>query len=380
MDHSSQRMKIIYLKPLSGYATPLRSDTLWGLLCWGIRHLWGDDGKEGLTAFLDACNEGRPPFVVSSAFPYKRYGKDWIPFFPNPLPFPDEHDNDIAEAAINAKLRKPYKKAFRYVNLDDFTRILQGSLTGQQLRQRLRDIYEEENRLKKEGKVRHDRKITQAEIEQTAPRDEDFSMTHNTINRLRGGTLDLPVDGGAQYETAGQLFHSEEYYWSDKYADPQQDANTGIFFLADGPDTGKLEAVLRLYRHWGFGADRTSGKGFFDVEIFDFELPKPADANAMLNLSLFRPKPDELKILDAQPADDARFRYRIELREGWVGGDGIYQPKTPHRYFTEGSVFPLVSEWKGRHLGGLIHQSFADQPHPVYDNGFGFMLNLKWVP
>lgn len=369
-------MKIIYLKPLSGYATPLRSDTLWGLLCWGIRHLWGDEGKEGLTAFLDACIKSNPPFVVSSTFPCKRYNKGWIPFFPNPLPFPDGHDEDIADAVINAKLRKKYKKAFSYVNLDDFTNILQGSLTSKQLHQRLRDIHDEEERLKNAGKSKHDRPITQTEINQTAPRDEDFSMTHNTIDRLRGGTLNLPVSGGAEGEMAGQLFHSDEYYWSDKYADPHQDSNTGIFFLADGPDTSKLEAVLRLYRHWGFGADRTSGKGFFEAEIHDFDLPKPADADAMLNLSLFRPKPEELIAIDSHPADDPRFRYRIELREGWVGGDGIYQPKTPHRYFTEGSVFPLIPELKERHLGYLVPQ--FDKPHPVYDNGFGFMLHLKW--
>lgn len=375
-------MKIIYLKPLSGYATPLRSDTLWGLLCWGIRHLWGEEGKEGLTAFLDACNKSNPPFVVSSAFPCKRYNKDWIPFFPNPLPFPDGHDDDKAEAALNAKLRKQYKKAFSYVNLDDFTNILHGTLTAKHLRQRLRDIHEEEERLKEEakrtGKPKKERKISSVEKDQTAPYDENFSMTHNTIDRLRGGTLNLPVTGGAQGDIAGQLFHSTEFYWSDKYADPNQDSNTGIFFLADGPDTSKLEAVLRLYRHWGFGADRTSGKGFFDVEIFDdFAFPEISDANAMLNLSLFRPKPDELKAMDALPADDPRFRYRIELREGWVGGDGIYLPKTPYRYFAEGSVFPLLTEWKGRQLGSLVEQPF-DQPHPVYDNGFGFMLHLKW--
>jgi len=376
-------MKIIYLKPLSGYATPLRSDTLWGLLCWGIRHLWGEEGKEGLAAFLDACHEGTPPFVVSSTFPCKKYDKDWIPFFPNPLPFPDGYDADLEEARINAKLRKQYKKAYTYVNLVDFTNILQGSLTAKQLRQRLRDIHDEEEKLVKEGKSKLDRPITPTEINQTVPRAEDFSMTHNTINRLRGGTLDLPVDGGAEDEKAGQLFHSDEFYWSDKYADPHQDSNTGIFFLADGPDMSKLEAVLRLYRHWGFGADRTAGKGFFETEVYDFDFAQPTDANAMLNLSLFRPQQEELKALDEAAKDENKvrsFRYRIELREGWVGGDGIYQRKTPHRYFTEGSVFPLLETRKQRHhLGGLIEQKdLSDKPHPVYDNGFGFMLQLKW--
>lgn len=371
-------MKIIYLKPLSGYATPLRSDTLWGLLCWGIRHLWGE---EELTDFIQKCNGGNPPFVVSSTFPCKKYGDRWIPFFPNPLGYEDAH-TDIKEKAIeNARLRKEYKKKFAYVNLDDFRSILDGQLTSNELCNRLRKIWADEEDLKetatRTGKPREERTPSPAEIDQTAPRLEDFSMTHNTIDRLRGGTLNLPGDDG---NPMGQLFHSGEYYWSDKYADPNQDANTGIFFLADGPDTSKLEAVLRLYRHWGFGADRTSGKGFFDVEIHDdFAFPEISDANAMLNLSLFRPQQEELKALDEAAKDEKnarRFRYRIELREGWVGGDGIYQPKTAHRYFTEGSVFPLLTELKERHLGCLVPQ--FDKPHPVYDNGFGFMLHLKW--
>lgn len=372
-------MKIIYLKPLSGYATPLRSDTLWGLLCWGIRHLWGE---EELEDFIKKCNDGKPPFVVSSTFPCKKYGEHWIPFFPNPLPFPDEREEDIAKALTNAEFRKKYKKAFDYVNLNDFTKILNGEPVAVELLKRLRDTHEEKERLKEEAKrmrkPKEERVITPAEVKQTAPRLEDFHMTHNTIDRLRGGTLNLPVDGGAQDEVAGQLFHSPEHYWTDKYTDPHQDSNTGIFFLADGPDTSKLEAVLRLYRHWGFGADRTSGKGFFETEIHDFDLPKPADANAMLNLSLFRPTPSELNAIDGfADTADAPFRYRIELREGWVGGDGIYLPKTPHRYFTEGSVFPLIPELKERHLGNLVKQQF-EKPHPVYDNGFGFMLHLKW--
>lgn len=369
-------MKIIYLKPLGGYATPLRSDTLWGLLCWGIRHLWGEDE---LADFIQKCNAGEPPFVISSTFPCKRYNKDWIPFFPNPLPFPDECDVELNEARINAKLRKQYRRAFALINLEDFTDILCGTLNAEQLRQRLRDIYDKEEALKNKGKSKHDRPITQAEIDQSAPRLEDFSMTHNTINRLRGGTLELPVDGGAPDETAGQLFHSGEYYWSDKYADPYQDSNTGIFFLADGPDISKLEAVLRLYRHWGLGADRTLGKGFFEAEIHDFSLPQPTDANAMLSLSLFHPQSDECRAFDEAAKDENKaffFRYRIELREGWVGGDGIYQPKKPHRFFSEGSVFPLLPGLKKRHLGGLILQ--FKEPHPVYDNGFGFMLHLKW--
>jgi CRISPR/Cas system CSM-associated protein Csm4 (group 5 of RAMP superfamily) len=96
----------------------------------------------------------------------------------------------------------------------------------------------------------------------------------------------------------------------------------------------------------------------------------------MLTLSLFRPLPDELTAIDGFPAEDNRFKYRIELREGRVGHLRVDLKKQAHRYFTEGSVFPLLPGLKTRHLGSLVHQ--FDKPHPVWDNGFGFMVHLKW--
>ncbi len=380
-------MKIIYLKPLGGYASDMRSDTLWGMLCWGIRHLWGEPA---LTKFLENCEAGKPPFVISSAFPYKypydlktkMHSDKPVPFFPNPLPFPDgRHQVEIEEARKTAELRKKYKKAFEFVCFDDFKEILNGTLTAEGLCDRLRKIEVAEEELKeianKTGKLKEERIPSQEEINQTAPKQANFSQTHNTINRLRGGTLDLPVEGGAEGETAGQLFHSAENYWTDRYADSDQ-ANTGIYFLADG-DTVLLESVLRLFRHWGFGADRTSGKGFFDVDgdIQEIDFSIPVGANAMLNLSLLRPTPDELKALDGAATNDTCFHYNIEVRQGYVGGRALAR-KNAHRYFTEGSVFPLV---KNGHLGGLIAQKLDPKiapSHPVWDNGFGFMLPIKW--
>lgn len=375
-------MKIIYLKPLSGYATSLRSDTLWGMLCWGIRHLWGEDE---LKLFLKNCTEGNPSFVISSTFPCKKYGKDWIPFFPNPLPFPDEREDQVSSALTRSILRKQYKKVFKYLNFDDFKAVLERKLSGKDLYDRLFKIHQEENRLNSEAtrtdKPKVERVISPIEIEQTAPHQEGFSMTHNTINRVRGGTLSIMEEDGDSY---GQLFHSDEFYWSDKYADSKQESNTGIFFLADGPDIGKLEAVLHLFRHLGMGADRSTGKGFFDMEIReDFTFPTVSGANAMLNLSLFHPKSDELEELDKlgkQEINANLFQYDITLREGFVSTDTAFLRKNPHRYFKEGSVLPLLSLQQNRYLGKVIKQQFSEKKpaHDVFDNGFGFMVPLKW--
>lgn len=54
------------LRPLSAWGTPMRSDTLAGLLLYRLAE---DEGEAALRAELDAFMSGTPPFAVSSAMP-----------------------------------------------------------------------------------------------------------------------------------------------------------------------------------------------------------------------------------------------------------------------------------------------------------------------
>lgn len=54
------------LAPKTAFATPLMGDTLFGQLCWAIRHGWGE---ARLTELLDGYTAGRPFLVLSDAFP-----------------------------------------------------------------------------------------------------------------------------------------------------------------------------------------------------------------------------------------------------------------------------------------------------------------------
>ena len=54
------------LRPLSPWGTPLRSDTLTGLLLYRLAE---DEGEAALRAELEAFEDGRPPFALSSAMP-----------------------------------------------------------------------------------------------------------------------------------------------------------------------------------------------------------------------------------------------------------------------------------------------------------------------
>lgn len=54
------------LRPRTAFATPLMGDTLFGQLCWAIRHGWGE---ARLVQLLDGYTAGCPFLVVSDAFP-----------------------------------------------------------------------------------------------------------------------------------------------------------------------------------------------------------------------------------------------------------------------------------------------------------------------
>lgn len=54
------------LRPLSPWGTPLRSDTLAGLLLYRLAE---DEGETALQAELEAFKSGNPPFILSSAMP-----------------------------------------------------------------------------------------------------------------------------------------------------------------------------------------------------------------------------------------------------------------------------------------------------------------------
>ena len=50
----------------SAISTPLKGDTKWGHLVWGLAN---HEGEESVAAFLQACKGPNPALVVSSAFP-----------------------------------------------------------------------------------------------------------------------------------------------------------------------------------------------------------------------------------------------------------------------------------------------------------------------
>jgi CRISPR-associated protein Csm4 len=61
----------ITLRLLSGFATPLQADTLFGHFCWIVAN---EEGADGIRSFLTPYMQGDPPFIISDGFPY-----DYLP-------------------------------------------------------------------------------------------------------------------------------------------------------------------------------------------------------------------------------------------------------------------------------------------------------------
>lgn len=72
------KMLCYTLRPLSAFGTPLAGDTLFGQLCWTLRHQLGNDR---LNALLHGYTSGQPFAVVSDALPA---GHVPLPSVPSP--------------------------------------------------------------------------------------------------------------------------------------------------------------------------------------------------------------------------------------------------------------------------------------------------------
>ena len=357
---SQSQHQIVFMHPQSTFRDTYRSDTLWGLLCWGIRIVYG---KDRLEEYLDSCQQNKPEFIISSTFPFEQKDGEKTCFFPRPIlpPFQQEKDSENSskkDEAFSIKDRKKLKK----VNLlpqDFFLRLLRGEVFGQQLRSELLGI-QKQHPVPQMGRVH---------------------VTHNTIDRQLGGGTFKPEG------KAGLLFHTEDRFVlpDDKSVDENGDSKkvrAGLFFLLSyhqEADYNFLEPVFTLLADIGMGGDRSIGKGFFNFEtqtLPDTYLKGHPKANGHVLLSLCYPLKWEAQSLDQNASD--LLNYQLTVRQGKVGMIAYHRgiAKKPLLMFEEGSVFPLP-------LKGQIEEVIPQQtdviPFPVYQSGMAYTVPI-YIP
>ncbi len=228
----------IDLELRSGLGTPLAADTLWGHLCWGLRH---HHGQQALHEWLERHDTTEPPLVLSDPFPAGYWPRPVLPPAPRPIQPPSKD---------HADQRKRTDKI--------------GWLSDAALRQCL-------------NVVCPDAVHQAAQASSTPPVASESAVTHAGVNRLTGGTAQ---EGG------GVLFTTSQSY----FAGP---ARFSVWARSPEP----ADTVRQWFEQGlvgGYGRDASSGLGQIVVStVVTAELPTAKQPNAVMLLGPTVPKPGD---------------------------------------------------------------------------------------
>lgn len=292
-----------HITPLSAFATPMRSDTLYGHLLWAAAML---HGEQKVTELIAAFAGEEPPFVVSSALPGGRLPLPPLPGIPR-----QRFKEQFAQQGQLVEILNRFK-AFRkqsFWSVAQWQR-LNGTLSQEML-------------------------FTEwlAAVEEPAGHDDlpdqlrDEQQPHVTIDRQSGSVLD---QGGLFFSTATWYCPGSVL---DLYVESVQ-----------------IELFEELFKHLsltGFGADRSTGKGHFSFQrdvAFD---PAPFGANGSHRLSL--------SVCAAADLSGFAGYWNPFVKHGraWSGFGEKNPFKKPFFAFAEGSVFARMPQ--GGYLLNNIH-------------------------
>ncbi len=291
------------IEPLSAFATPLRSDTLYGHLLWAAAQKRGQEAVEKLIREFDSPS---PPFRLSSAFP--------AGFLPMPvLPamsrrrFREKYGREGDEAGLVEHLT--HYKAFRkkrWLPLSLWRRC-RDKMSQERLFQRYlerKDIFDPRPPASRRGKG-----------PEAGPREssKDWFQPHNSIDRRSGTVL----------EQGGLFFVPVTFYHP----------GGKLHLYLEGERPGLFEELLDFVAQTGFGADAGTGKGHFRWQRDrDFDPGQVAGRGSWrLNLSVCS-RPD----LGGFEGFYAPF---VKLGKAWSGFGERNPFKKPFLAFSEGSVF-----------------------------------------
>lgn len=360
----------VYLWPRGSLATwPLSSDMLFGAVCWGI-HWLGLMNDIELEQWLKE-HEETPPFAFSHAFPvfWEAKSKSHLRCYPLPTNFqPGLHDSDdlvrsyqqkigLSSKAAKAELARTGKqfKTLNYVSEGVLANITTRRLSAADA---FRAI------LFKQGEVTaKDDILCTSDEAKTLPEKliEKEAMQHNQIDRLAGATVE------------GMLFYREEIFFAP---------SVGLWTLlrAESRDFERyILPALRYLADTGLGADRTVGKGHFDIEIQSgLSMPSASSPQGMMSLSHYIPLAGEFRL-----DNEEQLAYRLKTlrpkREqkyprslpAGVRSMPIYKQAT--QVFEPGSVFPFAI--RKEIYGRLVRLTPIDH-EPVYQSGAALMVYL----
>lgn len=312
-------MDAIYLTPTSIFPHELPSHTLFGAICSAMADL-GSDVPAMLAAFKE-----RPPFLLSSAFPWVTEAGHIHHFLPRPIeqPVAVPADGRIMVAA------KMFKMG-RFLHESLFNRWIEGIFSET-------DLYTASNNYTiREGMIYP----TSLPLDFSIGRTE---LAHNEINRLSSASV-------AFYYTAGAIFR-----------------NAGLYCLLRCNDPAWRNEVLAAFRFLedrGFGGRISSGAGSCQIRTETVDLFDDQPRGRLMSLSRYLPAVEFDAIRDGAWFDLVAVRGR--------GGDGMMKRQV--MMLTEGSTFPDL----GYDRYGTI-ATVCDAPVAV-EYGLAFPVGCRCTP
>ncbi|MGQ9847078.1 MAG: type III-A CRISPR-associated RAMP protein Csm4 [Bacteroidales bacterium] len=306
--------------------TFIRSDTLFSAIVSAARKFYGNLIAE---KFIE---EGS--VILSSAFPF--YKEEY--FLPKPLNFFPANLKEY-------EMIKVFKKA-KFISKELLLKILAGEEIESKffskdyiLNECWRDI-QNINIKNKKNDEKEDKIFEKQEI------------PHIVMDRITNQT---------------QIFYKSEVYFNK---------NAGLYFLAEVKEEliNKFETILRFLGDEGIGADRTIGKGMFEVEVINnFSLPSFNNTDYFYSLSLYSPSEKEFNEINPHNS-----YYDFTIRGGWISNKTLNRKNL--RMFVEGSVFNIPSKQSPK---GKIHKVLDANDYPkdlsfdIYRSGQALFLPVK---
>lgn len=269
----------IIIKPLSGFGTPLKGDTIFGHFCWQAAY---DNSllNGGLNKWI-ACYEERPFAVFSSAWPRIEDSGNFFYAVKRPdIPLSRIFQQQVVERKKRfEELKENKKKKWMLVDqklslaLDSAEYLKDGDLSKKAFNQATVDT----------------KRIMQGESRQNFH--VGFEQQHNTINRLTMTT------GEGMFAPFTESAYS--YY-------PETELAVFVLLDEDATDIERVRSAFERIGQFGFGRDASTGLGQFELGDGD-EIPLPSNESPNACYALAPTVPEQHQFSDAYFTPFVRF-------------------------------------------------------------------------
>jgi len=338
----------VTIKPLTGFGTSLKGDTIFGHFCWQAAH-----DPELLAGGLDrwlSCYKEKPFAVFSTAFPkLTRQGRRWYA-----LKRPDLPLARLFPAAAGGKRelmrRRKENTGKKWLlvpeTLDMSLATANFKSDGELLHLALGEADDE---TKRALRGRNERGYITGDV-----------RPHNTINRL---TMTTGEGMFAPYEV-----NLLQYF-------PETELALFVLYDEDASDAARIQHGLQRIGRFGYGRDASTGSGRFDITATaERELPFLNAGNACYALAPVLP--------GEEPCQDIYFTPFTRFGRH---GDAMATSKNPFKnpviMADEGAVFirDEKQSWDKPYLGRPATGVSISQPRAVvqgYAPGLPFKLEI----